>query len=136
MHLSELKALHISKLVEMAEALEIENVSRMRKQELMFAIMKKRAKAGEQVFGDLAVSFRIGIRQLPQPLAVGAGQSDRRLAGLVGSGRHLPGLWMSLGRGRTTGVARVMSCLELSPPLKPIAADAENQPMPRGRGTT
>jgi transcription termination factor Rho len=24
----------------------------MRKQELMFAIMKKRAKAGEQVFGD------------------------------------------------------------------------------------
>ncbi len=52
MHLSELKALHISTLVEMAEALEIENVSRMRKQELMFAIMKKRAKAGEQVFGD------------------------------------------------------------------------------------
>jgi transcription termination factor Rho len=52
MHLSELKALHISKLVEMAESLEIENVSRMRKQELMFAIMKKRAKAGEQVFGD------------------------------------------------------------------------------------
>jgi transcription termination factor Rho len=52
MHLSELKALHISKLVEMAEALEIENVSRMRKQELMFAIMKKRAKGGEQVFGD------------------------------------------------------------------------------------
>ena len=31
MHLSELKALHISKLVEMAEGLEIENVSRMRK---------------------------------------------------------------------------------------------------------
>ena len=52
MHLSELKALHITKLVEMAEGLEIENVTRMRKQELMFAIMKKRAKAGEQVFGD------------------------------------------------------------------------------------
>ena len=52
MHLSELKALHISKLVEMAETLEIENIARMRKQELMFAIMKKRAKAGEQVFGD------------------------------------------------------------------------------------
>src|SRR5574343_143537 len=52
MHLSELKALHITKLVEMAEGLEIENVTRLRKQELMFAIMKKRAKAGEQVFGD------------------------------------------------------------------------------------
>jgi len=52
MHLSELKTMHVSKLIEMGEALEIENVSRMRKQELMFAIMKKRAKAGEQVFGD------------------------------------------------------------------------------------
>ena len=52
MHLSELKALHVSKLIAMGEALEIENVSRLRKQELMFAIMKKRAKGGEQVFGD------------------------------------------------------------------------------------
>ena len=52
MHLSELKALHVSKLIAMGEQLEIENVSRLRKQELMFAIMKKRAKGGEQVFGD------------------------------------------------------------------------------------
>ncbi len=52
MHLSELKAQHVSQLIEMGEALEIENCTRMRKQELMFAIMKKRAKAGEQVFGD------------------------------------------------------------------------------------
>ena len=52
MHLSELKALHVSELIKMGEALEIENVARMRKQELMFAIMKKRAKNGEQVFGD------------------------------------------------------------------------------------
>ncbi|MCV2355452.1 MULTISPECIES: transcription termination factor Rho [Roseateles] len=52
MHLSELKALHVSELIKMGEALEIDNVARMRKQELMFAIMKKRAKGGEQVFGD------------------------------------------------------------------------------------
>ena len=52
MHLSELKAQHVSELIKMGEALEIENVSRLRKQELMFAIMKKRAKGGEQVFGD------------------------------------------------------------------------------------
>ena len=52
MHLSELKAIHVSELIKMGEALEIENVARMRKQELMFAIMKKRAKNGEQVFGD------------------------------------------------------------------------------------
>ncbi len=52
MHLSELKAQHISQLIDMGEALEIENATRMRKQELMFAIMKKRARGGEQVFGD------------------------------------------------------------------------------------
>jgi transcription termination factor Rho len=52
MHLSELKDLHVSALIRMAEELEIENANRMRKQELMFAIMKKRAKGGEQVFGD------------------------------------------------------------------------------------
>ena len=52
MHLSELKAQHISALVKMAETLEIEAASRLRKQELMFAIMKKRARLGEQIFGD------------------------------------------------------------------------------------
>jgi transcription termination factor Rho len=52
MHLSELKAQPIIELIAMGEALEIENVQRLRKQELMFAIMKKRARAGEQVFGD------------------------------------------------------------------------------------
>jgi len=52
MHLNELKALHVSSLLEQADALGIENAARMRKQELMFAIIKKRAKAGEQVFAD------------------------------------------------------------------------------------
>jgi transcription termination factor Rho len=52
MHLNELKALHVSELLKQAEALEIENTGRMRKQELMFAIIKKRARAGEQVFAD------------------------------------------------------------------------------------
>jgi len=52
MHLNELKALHVSELLKQAEALEIDNASRMRKQELMFALIKKRAKAGEQVFAD------------------------------------------------------------------------------------
>ena len=52
MHLTELKALHVSALLEMAAGLEIENTQRMRKQELMFAILKKRAKGGETIFGD------------------------------------------------------------------------------------
>ena len=52
MHLNELKALHVSEVLKQAEELEIENGGRMRKQELMFAIIKKRAKAGEQIFAD------------------------------------------------------------------------------------
>jgi len=52
MHLNELKALHVSQLLEMAASLEIDNANRLRKQELMFAIMKRRAKQGEQIFGD------------------------------------------------------------------------------------
>ena len=52
MHLNELKALHVSEVLKQADDLEIENTGRMRKQELMFAIIKKRARAGEQVFAD------------------------------------------------------------------------------------
>ena len=52
MHLNELKALHVSEVLKQAEALEIENVGRMRKQELMFAIIKKRAKTGETIVAD------------------------------------------------------------------------------------
>ncbi len=52
MYLSELKAMPVTQLVELAISLEIENPSRLRKQELMFAILKKKAKTGEQIFGD------------------------------------------------------------------------------------
>jgi len=52
MHLTELKALHVSQLLEMAASLDIDNAGRLRKQELMFAIMRRRAKQGEQIFGD------------------------------------------------------------------------------------
>jgi transcription termination factor Rho len=52
MHLSELKSLPIKELVVMAEALNIENANRLRKQELMFAILKSKAKIGETIYGD------------------------------------------------------------------------------------
>ena len=52
MHLNELKALHVSEVLKQAEALEIENLGRMRKQELMFAIIKKRSKTGETIIAD------------------------------------------------------------------------------------
>mgnify|MGYP002904242133 CR=1 FL=1 len=36
----------------MAAALEVDNAQRMRKQELMYAILKKKAKLGETIYGD------------------------------------------------------------------------------------
>ena len=52
MHLSELKLLHVSQLIDMAVQNEIEGSNRMRKQELIFALLKNRAKKGESIFGD------------------------------------------------------------------------------------
>ncbi|HQN65506.1 MAG TPA: transcription termination factor Rho [Methylophilus sp.] len=52
MHLSDLKHLPVTELVEMAINDEIENASRMRKQDLIFAILKQKAKKGDSIFGD------------------------------------------------------------------------------------
>jgi transcription termination factor Rho len=52
MNLSELKLKQISEIISIAESLGLENVSRSRKQELMFAILKRQAKSGEDIFGD------------------------------------------------------------------------------------
>ncbi len=52
MHLNDLKVQHVSALVNEAEGLGIENPGRLRKQELMFAIIKARAKTGELVEAD------------------------------------------------------------------------------------
>ncbi len=52
MHLSELKAHHVSQLLEMAAANNIENANRLRKQELIYALLKNEAKKGETIFGD------------------------------------------------------------------------------------
>ena len=52
MHLSELKALHVSQLLDMAVAHNIEGANRLRKHELIFALLKNQAKKGETIFGD------------------------------------------------------------------------------------
>ncbi len=52
MHLSELKAHHVSALLEMANENGIEGANRLRKQELIFALLKNQAKKGESIFGD------------------------------------------------------------------------------------
>ena len=52
MHLSDLKHLPVTELVDMAIENEIENASRMRKQDLIFALLKNKAKKGDSIFGD------------------------------------------------------------------------------------
>ena len=52
MQLSELKSLHVGQLLEMAIANEIEGANRLRKQELVFALLRNRAKKGEPIYGD------------------------------------------------------------------------------------
>ena len=52
MHLSELKTQHVTQLVELAVTNEIEGANRLRKQDLVFAILKNRAKKGDAIFGD------------------------------------------------------------------------------------
>src|SRR5436305_2288694 len=51
-HLSELKSHHVTQLVEMAVSNGIENASRLRKQDLIFALLKNQAKKGESIYGD------------------------------------------------------------------------------------
>ena len=52
MHLSNLKHLPIAELVNLAIAEKIENTGRMRKQDLIFAILKNQAKNGQTLFGS------------------------------------------------------------------------------------
>jgi transcription termination factor Rho len=52
MQLSELKNLHVSELLETATTNGIEGANRMRKQDLIFAMLKNQAKKGESIFGD------------------------------------------------------------------------------------
>jgi transcription termination factor Rho len=52
LHLRDLKATAAKDLVTMAEALEIDNASTMRKGELMFSILRERADEGWGIFGE------------------------------------------------------------------------------------
>ena len=51
MHLSDLKNLHVGELVEMAIKNEVDGANRLRKQELIFALLKNQAKKGESIYG-------------------------------------------------------------------------------------
>ncbi|MDY0243138.1 MAG: Rho termination factor N-terminal domain-containing protein, partial [Rhodospirillaceae bacterium] len=51
MHLKDLKKHSPAELVTMAEELGVEGASTLRKQDLMFAILKAEAENGEQIMG-------------------------------------------------------------------------------------
>ncbi|MBM3344217.1 MAG: transcription termination factor Rho [Betaproteobacteria bacterium] len=51
MHLSDLKNLPIGELVEMAVKNEVDGANRLRKQELIFALLKNQAKKGDAIYG-------------------------------------------------------------------------------------
>lgn len=52
MHLSDLKHLHVTELVDMAIANEIDGANRLRKQELIFSLLKNQARKGESIYGE------------------------------------------------------------------------------------
>ncbi|MEK9771047.1 MAG: transcription termination factor Rho [Nitrosomonadales bacterium] len=52
MHISELKHLPVTELVNLAAESNVENAGRMRKQDLIFAILKNKAKNGDTLTGD------------------------------------------------------------------------------------
>ena len=52
MHLTELKNTPVSTLVEIGEGqMGLENLARLRKQDIIFAILRHHAKSGEDIFG-------------------------------------------------------------------------------------
>lgn len=52
MNLTDLKTKPIAELVQIGEDIGLENVARSRKQDIIFNILKKHAKSGEDIYGD------------------------------------------------------------------------------------
>ena len=52
MNLSELKHKPIGELLEMTAAQGLENLARSKKNDIIFALLKKHAKSGEDIYGD------------------------------------------------------------------------------------
>src|SRR5690554_6982826 len=52
MNLTELKQKTVPELLETAREMGIDNLARSRKQDIIFAILKKHAKSGEDIYGD------------------------------------------------------------------------------------
>jgi transcription termination factor Rho len=61
MNLSELKRLSVAELIQIAQEKNCENTSRMRKQDIIFSILKAHALKGEDIYGDGVVEIVDGF---------------------------------------------------------------------------
>ena len=52
MNLSELKVKPIDELIQLAQSLGLDNLARSRKQEMIFSLLKRHAKGGEDIYGN------------------------------------------------------------------------------------
>ena len=52
MNLTELKNTPVSELIQLGESMGLENLARLHKKDIIFAILKAHAKSGEDIFGD------------------------------------------------------------------------------------
>ncbi len=52
MNLSELKVKPIDELIELAQSLGLDNLARSRKQDMIFSLLKRHAKGGEDIYGN------------------------------------------------------------------------------------
>ena len=52
MHLTELKKKSVPELLKIAEEIGLENLARSRKQDVIFSILKRHARSGEDIYGD------------------------------------------------------------------------------------
>ncbi len=52
MNLTELKKKSVQELLEIASEMGLDNMARSRKQDIIFAVLKKHAKSGEDIYGD------------------------------------------------------------------------------------
>ena len=91
MNLSELKNTSPEELTALALSLEIENVSRMRKQDMIFAVLKAQARNGDDILGDGVVELlqdgfgflrSAGCSYLPGPDDIYVSPSQIRRFGL------------------------------------------------------
>ena len=52
MHLTELKKKTVPELLDIAGGMGLENLARSRKQDVIFTILKRHARSGEDIYGD------------------------------------------------------------------------------------